>query len=289
MTHSETILLDTFILTTFPKILDLKSKYYKLATTTHVIQDIKTDYNVKLSKRQKSKLLEKIDIKSKEGILQIKSINLENIISAGHEIKQGLSSSEISLIDLAYSLRLESVCIATINDQLSLEVHGFKVRTINLNQVISIYARQSGDNDEILKYKIYYDKKELLSIRNKIALGTVFASILIAAFRYRQALIQKLDATGTISVAIFLAFGLFYFRERQRIAYGVIEFLVGLSSIALIFYPAVDHEQLKFDFSFSIKFLGGLYVMIQGLDNIVKGLAKTKTGEILKYKYRIGL
>ena len=40
---------------------------------------------------------------------------------------------------------------------------------------------------------------------------------------------------------------------------------------------------------FSIKYLGGLYIMVRGQDNIVKGLAKTRTGEILKYKYKIGL
>jgi len=287
----ELLLIDSYILAAFPKIIDLNSRYYKIITTTHVILDIKNDYNVKIGKKQKAELLERINSKVFDDNFEVIPVDLDSLFSIRNDKgNEMFSSSETSLIDLANVLKKNNtVHIVTMNDRLALAMRNYNIQSLNLNDVIEIYSRQTGKGSEILKYKIYYDRKELLSIRNKLLIGLVVAVILITAYFYKNTLIQRLDVAGTIFVTIVLAIGLFVFREKQRIAYGFVEFLVGLASVILIFYPTFDYNCLSLDFTFSIKFLGGLYIMVRGLDNILKGLAKTRTGEILRYKYGIGL
>lgn len=287
MTDNETVLLDTDILVSFPKILEIKNKFFKLATTTHVIQDIRSGYNVAIKNKNKQKLLEKVETSKKAGTFTIYPIDIESHFTFA---TKKLTSSETSLLDLAITLKeTDNVIIGSMYENIINSAKILKIKIYDLDTIIDIYARQSGKKKEDIKMDIYYNEKDLISLRNKIGLGLVVFLITIFVYKNKEIIISNLNVAGTIILTVLIAISLFIFRERQRISYGILEFGVGLTSIGLIFYPSFDLKNISFDFSFGVKYIGGIYVMIRGLDNVVKGLSKTSTGQILKYKYKIGL
>lgn len=287
MTDKETLLLDTDILVSFPQILDIKSNFYKLATTAHVMQDIKSGYNIAVTNKVKQKLLQKIEnLKKVEGFL-VYATDIESHFTFA---TRKLSSSETSLLDIATNLKkTNNVAIGSMNDNITNAAKILKIKTYDLDTMIGIYARQNGRDKEEIKMSLYYNKKDLITVRNKAAVGLLALFITIFVYKYRELLISNLNVAGTIVLTVLFAILLFIFREKQRISYGILEFGVGLTSIILIFYPSFNLTNVSFDFYFGIKYIGGIYIMIRGLDNIVKGLSKTSTGQILRYKYKIGL
>lgn len=287
MSASETILIDTDILISFPQILEIRSNFFKLATTSHVVQDIRSGYNVAIDKKLKKRLLDKIDVCDKEGTFKIYSLDIESSFLSG---VQQLTSSETSLIDLAVSLQNNSsVSIASMNENIINAAKSLKIKIYDLDATIDIYARHSGRNKEDIKMNLYYNRKDLVSLRYKILFGVAVLAVLVLGYRNKELIISNLSATGTIILTIIIAVCLFVFREKQRISYGILELGVGLTSIILIFYPSFNLTGIRFDLFFGVKYLGGLYIMIRGLDNIVRGLSKTSTGQVLRYKYKIGL
>lgn len=291
MSEKEFILIDPFVLASFPQVLDLSPTHFNLITTTHVLMDIQSGYNVQLKKKTKKKVLEKIEESKLNGKLEIRKIDLENDFSIKNDYGvDRISSSEQTLLDLSFQLRKSnSIRLATMSDQLVKAARDFQIQTLNLNQLIEIYARQKGKTVNELKLQIYYERKDLFSLGGKLMIGILIAALFLSAFYFREEIIRKINVGGTITLSIMIAILLYLLRERQRIIYGIIEFGAGLSSIILIFYPSFDLKELTFDLSFSIKFLGGLYIMVRGIDNMVKGLSTTRTGEILRHKYRIGV
>lgn len=287
MTDNETVLLDADILVSFPEILKIKSNFFKLATTTHVIQDIKSGYNIAINNKDKQKLLEKIETSKKDGIFTIFPTDVES-----HFIytTNKLTTSETSLLDLAVTMKAYSnVVIGSMNENIINSARILKIKTYDLDMIIDIYARQSGQRKDDIKMKLYYNKKELISFRNKTFLGILVLLLTLFGYKNRETIFSNLNATGTIILTILFAIFLFIFRERQRISYGILELGFGLTSIIMIFSPSFALTNIPLDFSFGVKYIGGIYVMIRGLDNIVKGLSKTATGQVLRYKYKIGL
>ncbi len=287
MNDKEILLLDTDILVSFPQILEVNSTFYKLATTIHVLQDIKNGYNVTLKSKVKQRLLQKIESLKNSGTFFVYTADFESYFTFA---TRKLSSSETSLLDVASTLKeANTVAIGSMNENITNAAKELRIKVYDLDTIIGIYARQNGQKTEDIKMSLYYNRKDLISVRNKVALGLLVLFMTIFGYNYKEIIIGNLNVTGAISFTILFAIFLFIFRERQRISYGILEFGVGLTSIILIFYPSFNLENISFDFSFGIKYIGGIYIMIRGLDNVVKGLSKTSTGQVLRYKYKIGM
>lgn len=130
---------------------------------------------------------------------------------------------------------------------------------------------------------IGYERKEKVNLIIGIIIGV--ASTLLALFVYKnlEKIIATINIWGTIISICISGLLLFVFREKQRLSYGVFEFLVGVLAIVLLFHSDnFDYSKIKFTLDFNVKLLGGLYIMVRGQDNIVKALKDTKLGVRLK-------
>jgi hypothetical protein len=85
--------------------------------------------------------------------------------------------------------------------------------------------------------------------------------------------IATLNIWGTIVVVATAGFALFWVRSRFRLTYGVIEFAVGFITTVHVFWPDFDYK--KVDAVAALQVLGGLYIIVRGLDNIGFGLQRT--------------
>lgn len=77
-----------------------------------------------------------------------------------------------------------------------------------------------------------------------------------------------------------LGIGLYWYRERFRLSYGIFEFIVGVIMTYYIFFPNFDYSKLGP--VEAIQILGGLYVMVRGLDNVGKGTEGTRIEQLWK-------
>ena len=67
-----------------------------------------------------------------------------------------------------------------------------------------------------------------------------------------------------------------WFRSRYRLYYGIVEFFAGFFTALNVFRPTnFDYSKLEIFALFQI--LGGLYIMVRGLDNVAQGVRGTDT------------
>jgi hypothetical protein len=90
---------------------------------------------------------------------------------------------------------------------------------------------------------------------------------------YRDLILELITVYGVLGVVAITGILLYYLRARYRLIYGVAETIVGYLTVAKIVFPEVDIHEI--DTAQGLGILGGLYIIVRGLDNVGKGLEKT--------------
>lgn len=103
------------------------------------------------------------------------------------------------------------------------------------------------------------------------ALCSAVGSIIYSNASY---LISTVSVWGTVLALPLVGIGLFWYRQRFRLSYGIFEFIVGIMMSGYPFFPDFNYAALGV--VQGIQVLGGLYVMVRGLDNVGKGIEGTR-------------
>lgn len=140
-----------------------------------------------------------------------------------------------------------------------------------------------------IQWKIkFFEQKEKVNLIAGIIIGIGATFVAFSIYNNLETITSTVNVWGTIIITVISGISLFVFREKQKLSYGILEFLIGIISIILILSP--DHfnfTAMNLNTDLGVKLLGGLYIMVRGQDNIVKSLKDTKTGVWLK-KHGIG-
>lgn len=119
-----------------------------------------------------------------------------------------------------------------------------------------------------------YEKSERLNFQRAVAIGAVAICIAVAV-RYTY---QHIFALFTSTPRLFVSMAavssgaiLYWFRQRYRTSYGMVETLVG-AWISVNAFPLNS----TLDIAAGLQVLGGLYVVVRGLDNVGNGLKGTR-------------
>lgn len=102
----------------------------------------------------------------------------------------------------------------------------------------------------------------------------IAGGIAYAAYTYRALLLATLSMWGTVLLLFAAGVLLYAYRQRQRLSYGVFEFLFGLFVAVSVFLPNFNYNSLGV--LNTVQIVGGLYVMVRGLDNVGKGIEGTR-------------
>jgi hypothetical protein len=136
---------------------------------------------------------------------------------------------------------------------------------------------------------LFFERKENVNLFAGIIIGIVFTLLAVLIYLKLNVLVSTMNIWGTITAIIVLGIVLFIIRERQRLGYGIFEFLVGVLSIVVIFYSDdFDYSKINFTTDIYLKIAAGLYIMVRGQDNIFRAIKDTSLGLKLR-KYKIGL
>jgi ABC-type proline/glycine betaine transport system permease subunit len=104
--------------------------------------------------------------------------------------------------------------------------------------------------------------------------GVLLTLAAVAIYQNSQRIIATANVWGTCSSLLIMGLMLYWIRSRWRLTYGFFEYLIGALGSMAVFWPDFDYAQLTT--LRSIQVVGGLYVMVRGLDNIGKGLESTR-------------
>ena len=287
------IILDTSILLRQPRILGLEIPNTKFLIPLAIVEEL-----IERTRQRGAKFDRRVDLIEKaanQGTVSIVTLDESEIkqFRESHNLTK-LSKADISIVAIAASLKSknEDVTIATLDNDIIKFAQDNKIgilSEVDASELSSTFTESQTDNNTIQTEIVSYENKEKQNFWTGIFIG-IFAT-LIAIFVYKniELIISTINVWGTIAVILFVGIGLFIFREKQRLAYGVFEFLVGVVAIISLFIPKdFDFNTIKFNLDFNIKLIGGLYIMVRGQDNIVKALKDKKLGLILKDKFGIG-
>ena len=287
------IILDTSILLRQPRILGLEIPNTKFLIPLAIVEEL-----IERTRQRGAKFDRRVDLIEKaanQGTVSIVTLDESAIkqFRESHNLTK-LSKADISIVAIAASLKSknEDVTIATLDNDIIKFAQDNKIgilSEVDASELSSTFTESQTDNNTIQTEIVSYENKEKQNFWTGIFIG-IFAT-LIAIFVYKniELIISTINVWGTIAVILFVGIGLFIFREKQRLAYGVFEFLVGVVAIISLFIPKdFDFNTIKFNLDFNIKLIGGLYIMVRGQDNIVKALKDKKLGLILKDKFGIG-
>jgi len=120
------------------------------------------------------------------------------------------------------------------------------------------------------------------SQRYQIIIGIVTGLLLVAlawlGWQYREILLSTVNTWGALISAAIIGGFLYALRGRLRITYGILEIGVGMMSAMSSFISATGSTSTTvptFTTAMGIAVLGGIYIIVRGLDNIGKALEKT--------------
>ena len=185
---------------------------------------------------------------------------------------QGLGGADIDIAVLAieYVKKMGSnkVCVITADRTLAKFLSSKGIQSVTGPQFLSEQVIGKADIGILNSAKKAVSKqKRYLVISLFLGIG---ASLLgNMAFAHYRLIIDTFPVWGTVIGLPGLGIVLYWYRQHFRFSYGVFEFFVGAIMSYYVFVPSFDYSRLST--ATALQVIGGLYVMVRGLDNIGKG------------------
>lgn len=281
------LILDTNIILRYPKLLGLNIPKTKLVITSEVLEEL--NENSQIAKIEDS-FFELLNTAIKSGNISIFDSESETIIhDPNFSSTYGKVDNSLFIAAFFYKhTSKDKVKIASLDREVQKIAKDNSFEIYNIHEIRDLIS-QNSKNQPLLQKIIKFEKNQTLQIWLSIISSSVATLIATKSYENISSIIATINVWGTIILILFFGILLFVLREKQRLGYGLFEFLIGAVGIILLFEPTkFNYDNMVFDMDFGIKLLGGLYIMVRGQDNIVKSLKNKKLGIMLKEKYGIG-
>lgn len=231
-------------------------------------------------------------------ILKSSNIFYKNVSTNGHRLEldenfaaeyyskfnniSGVSAEWCAILSAAVSFgEKEEVIIISSSWKLRQIASKFKIPTISLfNIERNLRSPVSAILDMILGKKPSY----LFIILNLLTTILFIILLFSSSIRYEVNKYIRSLFSGipnnffTVLICLFCSIligtFLFYFRERRRLFYGILELSFGATSVTWL---VVSNTNLT-DISFYVTLFGGFYIIVRGWDNIYKATQNSSIG-----------
>lgn len=322
----EYIILDTNVITRYPKILAIRNPELKLIIPIEVLMELSN--NSKGLGKIFTDRLDLIEMARKENLVEIWHSNPSPTVEAITFTSSG-SPVENFIVRIADSLKEDHqiVRVATLDKEVisvmqknqievlspeniehllsSFQIPASKIKgrlvaavkhiLLDIYGSYSNYLPKAWTQKLIAEFEnleaqvLLFEEKELGRILRQALFSILVLILGFIAYNNFQHIVNTIQVWGTIVAIIVIGLALFVFREKLRLSYGIVELAVGVISILTLFQSShFNYAEIDFNMDFNIKLLGGLYIMVRGQDNILKALKGTKVGTYLNTKWGLG-
>jgi rRNA-processing protein FCF1 len=200
----------------------------------------------------------------------------ENDESFTDERAAGLDGADIDIVRTAINftneLGLGTVAVVTSDKALRDYLHTKRIQCFT--PAAFRLLEDHAPDDEVQKEALALSRRQGFSLFVSFAASLVAAVTSTLSFGSLASVISTFPIWATVLLMPTLGILLYGYRQRFRLSYGGAEFLVGVGMTYYVFFPAFDYASLNA--VGIIQIVGGLYVMVRGLDNVSKGLEGTK-------------
>lgn len=170
-------------------------------------------------------------------------------------------------------------CVVTNDKALAYFLSSQNIKSITGSEFIGESKGDSLNKDiEDKAEKVVSSQKRYLI--TSFVLGVLASSVGNIIYSNINLLVSTITVWGTMVGLPILGLVLFWYRENFRLSYGAFEFCVGVIMSYYVFFPTFNYSGLGV--TEGIQILGGLYVMVRGLDNIGKGVIGTRLEALWK-------
>ncbi|MEN0037955.1 MAG: PIN domain-containing protein [Cellvibrio sp.] len=208
---------------------------------------------------------------------------LKNDLVQSDRNVQRLSGADfdIARIAIAYVEQqgVGATCVVTNDKALAYFLSSRNITSITGSEFID---ESKGDS---LNKEIEDKAKKVVSSQKRylitsFVLGMLASGAANIGYANIELLVSTITVWGTMVGLPILGLALFWYREKFRLSYGAFEFCVGVIMSYYVFFPTFSYSGLGV--TEGIQILGGLYVMVRGLDNIGKGVIGTRMEALWK-------
>lgn len=197
----------------------------------------------------------------------------ELIASDRHAQRLGGADFDIARIAIGLTERSVPVCVVTLDRALRTFLESRSIRSITPNEFLKERDTQSIDPTLLSSARsVSSGQKRYLLLSAILSAVVSFGANVI--YSHATILLSTISVWGTVVALPLVGVGLYWYRQRYRLSYGIFELLVGITMSIYVFFPKFDYEALGV--ALGLQVLAGLYVMVRGLDNVGTGLQGTK-------------
>jgi rRNA maturation endonuclease Nob1 len=208
---------------------------------------------------------------------------LEQELLADDRGAKRLSGADIDIVRIAikYAERFspQSVIVVTLDRVLQDVLSSRGIKSLTGSQFLQEFSTEAPD-PEIERSAQSFVAKQWRFAAFSVLLGFVSSFLGNLVFSRLSYLVATISVWGTVIALPVLGVVLYWYRQKFRLSYGIFEFLVGVMMTYYVFFPAFSYAKLTVVEGMQI--LGGLYVMVRGLDNVSKGIEGTRAEALWK-------
>lgn len=208
---------------------------------------------------------------------------LKNDLIQSDRNTQRLSGADLDIarIAIAYAEEqgIDTPCVVTNDKALAYFLSNRNIKSITASEFLG-ESKSDPINKEIEEKAEKVVSSQRRYIITSFVLGVLASASGNIAYSNIDLLVSTITVWGTMIGLPILGLALFWYRENFRLSYGAFEFCVGLIMSYYVFFPTFSYISLGV--TEGIQILGGLYVMVHGLDNVGKGVIGTRLEAIWK-------
>jgi len=207
---------------------------------------------------------------------------LDRAIAAGAVVAPSSDGGTAELADmLAKENGPENVRVVTSDRRLGRLLAAKGVTTVGGVTASPSSGRWDADIEEAARRIV---SMQYLNLLSGFGIALVATAIAILVVLNHQLIFHTAPAWIAPIVILLVGLLFFWWREHGRLSYGLFEAMVGLliASQSIITLPA----PYELSTAKSIQLVGGLYVMVRGLDNIDRSIDDTRLGVLWKRLFR---
>lgn len=271
----KTLIIDTNVIFKYPQLISLPKDKYKVIVPDTALEEYvniikNNEYYKSIDKNINS-------LKNNSGF--IVGPSSQSVITSLNNYNISINDKKILTYAKDYSRKIvENLYFVTEDNKLIEICKKNGIAILAPKQIIEeTKSKNTKDYFELLKNKNIVDKKAIKNIIVNIITTIVTAiiiNIIIANWKdYKNIaniIIKTINIWGTIIIIPVFGVFMFWFKSHFRLLYGILEFVIGITTSIWVFIP-------KFDvFSISLikglQLMGGIYIIVRGMDNISVGL-----------------
>lgn len=151
------------------------------------------------------------------------------------------------------------------------------IKTLNLfafqNDLLeykTVNADEVGKNKTIRQFQFRHIAISFIS-------GIVLTALSFIVYKFFDNIVAAFPKWGTICLLIIIPFAFYWVRSNIRIGYAIAEFSFGFYSCYVTLIPLLSDFKIELlsELTVIIPLVGGIYVMVRGLDNFSQGIKGT--------------